>query len=181
MIYQGEAKYPVKEVMLHCAAIPTGYFHKSTPFQVFSTINKWHHERGWKNGFGYHGLFMPDGHFYAGRPVSMIGAGCRGRNQGVIHLLMIERKKIEIPEGQTLETQVFSNWFSLAQAEALAAFIGSLDGIIKVSGHNEYAGKLCPGFVVKPGDFLPRRSSVDPLLFISRRNPSDAPKKAQVA
>lgn len=58
MILQGGE--PVREAVLHCAAIRTGQFNGMTPFQVFLTINKWHHERGFKNGFGYHGIFMPD-------------------------------------------------------------------------------------------------------------------------
>ena len=81
MILQGKAKYPVREVMLHCAAIKTGQFNGLKPIAVWSTINRWHIQRGFKNGFGYHGLFMPDGLYLKGRPFDMIGAGCIGKNQ----------------------------------------------------------------------------------------------------
>ena len=74
MILQGKAGYPVREAVLHCAGINTGQFDGMRPFQVFMIVNRWHRERGFKNGFGYHGLFMPDGTFYAGRPFTQIGA-----------------------------------------------------------------------------------------------------------
>ncbi|WP_010139567.1 hypothetical protein [Oceanicola sp. S124] len=61
MIYQGKARYPVREAVLHCCAINTGQFDHMTPFQVFTTVNRWHTERGFSNGFGYHALCMPDG------------------------------------------------------------------------------------------------------------------------
>lgn len=159
MIYQGKARYPVTEVMLHCAGVATGYFHNQTPFQVFSTINKWHHERGWKNGFGYHGLFMPDGAFFAGRPFEMIGAGCIGRNNGVLHFLLIERNKVHLPAGYTLDDCRFAQWFSEAQRQAVIARIGDIPGIRRVSGHNDFAPKLCPGFRVKTEDWLNRKGA----------------------
>jgi hypothetical protein len=160
MIYQGKSQYPVREVMLHCAGVSTGYFHKQTPFQVFSTINKWHHERGWKNGFGYHALVMPDGNWISGRPREMVGAGCIGKNQGVFHLLMIESRRIGHPVSAKYETpdwlaeQEPLFWFDPPCLETAAKIIRSLPGIEKVSGHNDYAAKLCPGFKVKSGDWL---------------------------
>ena len=152
MIYQGSAKYPVEEVMLHCAAISTGYFHGQTAFQVFSKINEWHltGERGrppFKNGFGYHGLFMPDGEFFAGRPLTMIGAGCVGKNRGVLHMLMIESVNITAISDPLA-------WFQREQIDAVKLYIRSLPGIKKVSGHNDYAAKLCPGFKVQSSDWL---------------------------
>lgn len=147
MIYQGKAGYPVTEVMLHCAAVATGYFHKQTPLQVFSTINRWHHERGWKNGFGYHALVMPDGQWMTGRPREMIGAGCIGKNNGVFHLLLVEPRRVA-------HMGEFADWFDPPQAITVRQIIASLPGIRKVSGHNDYAPKLCPGFKVQTSDWL---------------------------
>jgi len=47
-----------------------------SPFEVFSIVTRWHIERGFQNGFGYHGLIMPDGTYFSGRPFGMIGAHC---------------------------------------------------------------------------------------------------------
>lgn len=146
MIYQGAARYPVKEVILHCAAIRTGQFDGMSPFQVFSIVNRWHVERGFK-GFGYHGLIMPDGTFYEGRPFDRIGAHCIERNRGSLGFLLIESRKVE---GITR----FEDWFTRRQAIGLRAKLSTLDSIERVTGHNDYAAKLCPGFRVQTDDWI---------------------------
>lgn len=147
MIFQGKSRTPVREAILHCAALPTGYFNGQRPVQVFATINRWHTERGFTNGFGYHGLYMPDGRFYPGRPFEMIGAHCIGHNTGTLGFLLIESRKID-RIGQ------FEDWFTNAQRSALWAKLSTISGLEKVTGHNDYAPKLCPGFKVETGDWL---------------------------
>lgn len=147
MIYQGKARVPVREAVLHCAAIKTGQFKHMRPFQVFATINQWHTERGFKNGFGYHGLFMPDGEFYEGRPFEMIGAHVLGHNAGTLGFLLIESREIT-------QMGVFDDYFTARQALALQARLRTIPGLQKVSGHNDYAPKLCPGFKVRSEDWL---------------------------
>lgn len=146
MILQGKAKIPVKEAILHCAAINTGQFAHMSPFQVFATINQWHKERGFKC-FGYHGLFMPDGVFYSGRPAHEIGAHVIGHNSGTLGFLLIESKKID-------KISVFNDWFTDRQRAAVRGYLSRIQGLEKVSGHNDYAPKLCPGFLVNTRDWL---------------------------
>lgn len=147
MIYQGKARTRVREAVLHCAAIRTGQFDGMTPFQVFTIINRWHTERGFTNGFGYHGLFMPDGTFYSGRPFDMIGAHVLGHNTGTLGFLLIESRKID-------RMGEFDDWFTKAQRDSLWLKLNHIDGLEKVSGHNDYAPKLCPGFKVETEDWL---------------------------
>jgi N-acetylmuramoyl-L-alanine amidase len=146
LIFQGEKLYPVTEAIIHCAAIRTGQFDGYTPFAAFSAVNRWHIERGF-NGFGYHGLIMPDGTFYSGRPFSAIGAHCVERNRGSLGFLLIESRQIS-------RVQDFDDFFTNAQRLSLRRLIESIDGLQKVSGHNDYANKLCPGFKVKSSDWL---------------------------
>lgn len=156
MIYQGKARHPVKEVVLHCAAIKTGQFSHMTPFQVFATINRWHTERGFTQGFGYHGLFMPDGTFYSGRPFTMVGAHVKGHNAGTLGFLLIESREIKAPEDGA-PPSVFDDWFTSAQRWALRLTLKDLrasHGIERISGHNDYAPKLCPGFKVHSHEWL---------------------------
>lgn len=153
MIYQGKARYPVREAVLHCAAIKTGQFAHMRAFQVFATINRWHVERGW-SGFGYHGLFMPDGEFFAGRPFDQIGAHVIDRNRGTLGFLMIESREIKEPEDQADYPLEFSSWFTMRQRLAVKAKLAQIGGLVRVSGHNDYAPKLCPGFKVQSADWL---------------------------
>lgn len=146
MIYQGKARYPVREAVLHCAAIRTGQFKGMRPFQVFATINRWHVENGW-SGFGYHGLFMTDGQYYGGRPFDKIGAHVIGHNQGTLGFLLIESTKID-------RIGEFDDWFTTPQRDSLRHVLSLIPGLQKVSGHNDYAPKLCPGFKVQSDDWL---------------------------
>ncbi len=147
MILQGKAKTPVREVILHCSATPKGYFDKMSAFQIFSIVNKWHHERGFKNGFGYHGIIMPDGQFYSGRPLNMVGAHVIGKNAGTWGVLLIEKATIK-------EMGEFEDYYTYAQALALTRWLRSYPQIERVTGHNQYAPKLCPGFNVQSSDWL---------------------------
>jgi N-acetylmuramoyl-L-alanine amidase len=146
MILQGKAKAPVKEAILHCAAIESGQFNFMTPLQVFTTINRWHIERGFRS-FGYHGLFMPNGAYFSGRPFDQLGAHVAGHNSGTLGFLLIESKKID-------RIGDFSDWFTDQQRRALVHKLLSIPGLERVSGHNDYADKLCPGFKVKTLDWV---------------------------
>jgi N-acetylmuramoyl-L-alanine amidase len=146
MIFQGSKRVPVHEVILHCAAVPTAFFDGQRAVQVFSTINRWHKERGFA-GFGYHALVMPDGACFPGRPYDKIGAHVIGHNTGTIGVLLIESRQID-------RIGDFDDWFTDHQWIATRSLIRAIPGISKVSGHNDYAPKLCPGFKVRSNDWL---------------------------
>lgn len=151
MIYQGSAKYVVNEVVLHCAALTAQQivqFKKMTAAQVRAEIDLWHRTR--KPPFkkiGYHGIFMFDGTFIQGREDNEIGAHVVERNRGSLGWLMLESKPIT-------RIGVFEDWFNDSQRVAVRAKIKSKPGIKWVTGHNDYANKLCPGFKVRDGDWL---------------------------
>lgn len=147
MIYQGKSRVPVREAVLHCAAINTGQFDGKSLFQVFAEINRWHIERGFKS-FGYHGLFMPDGAFYPGRPFDQIGAHVKGHNLGTLGFLMIESRKITHMADDPLE------WFTRVQLQAVRGYLRGVPGLEMVTGHNDYARRLCPGFEVRTDEWL---------------------------
>jgi N-acetylmuramoyl-L-alanine amidase len=146
MIYQGSGKYLVNEVVLHCAAINTNQFHNMNGAQIKAEIRRWHLARGFKD-FGYHGMFLTDGTFVEGRPYTTQGAHVVERNRGSIGFLMIERVKIT-------KIGKFDDWFTEAQRKAVRTKIKEIPGIKWVTGHNDYANKLCPGFKVKDEDWL---------------------------
>ncbi|MGL6208552.1 MAG: hypothetical protein ACRC14_01835 [Paracoccaceae bacterium] len=145
MILQS-GKYLVNEVVLHCAAIKTGQFNGMTGEQGRAEIDGWHKARGFK-GFGYHGLFMPDGRFTPGRDFTTQGAHVVERNRGTLGFLMIESREIT-----TIGR--FGDWFTEHQRQAVRAKIAAIRDIKWVTGHNDYAAKLCPGFKVQARDWL---------------------------
>ena len=143
-------KYNVNEVILHCAALNQNQlkqFSKMNAVQIKAEIDAWHRARKF-NGFGYHGLFMPSGQFLEGRPFTTQGAHVVERNRGSLGFLMIESQEI-------LKMGKFEDFFTEMQRKAVRAKIKEIPGIKWVTGHNDYANKLCPGFKVKDEDWLP--------------------------
>lgn len=145
MIYQGSKKYPVEEIVLHCSATMPSWM-KDKPFKdQVAEITRWHVEdRGWKT-IGYHWIISREGDVLPGRPETVIGAGVLGHNSGVIHVCLIGGG------GSSADDQ-FGDNFTDAQAAAVKAKIADIKSrttIRKITGHNEYAAKACPGFRVE--------------------------------
>ena len=131
MIKQGQAGYAVSEVVLHCTGGNPASFVGKSPFQIFAEINRDHREnRGWKNGFGYHGLITPDGVWYRGRPFHMIGAHVIGHNRGTLGFLLIESKRVD-------RMGVFSDFYTEVQLRTLRLLLDDLrqKGVTSYSGH----------------------------------------------
>jgi len=144
-ILQGVKRVLVREAVLHCAAVPSGWYYNRTEQEAFDEIKRWHIEKGWKN-IGYHYVIHPSGHVMSGRPLDEVGAHVIGHNYGKLAILMIELSKID-------RIGKFSDFFSVRQKESVRRLCG-LHQIKIISGHNNYAPKLCPGFNVRADDFL---------------------------
>ena len=73
---------------------------------------------------------------------------------------MIESEEIKLPkyfkgdEAVWLDNQRFDRWYTTDQRLSVAALLREIDGLSKVSGHNDYAQRLCPGFRVHTKDWL---------------------------
>jgi hypothetical protein len=144
MIYQGSAKYPVNEIVVHCTATGSGFLSKETSERRVEAIRSMHvNERGW-NDIGYHWLIDRDGTTLPGRKETVVGAGVMGHNRGVIHISLFGG-------WGSAETDFFADHFTKEQDVALRKLIGEIrerTKIKRISGHNEYAPKACPGFNV---------------------------------
>lgn len=142
-IYQGAARHPVREVIVHCSATRPDWMEWQGLEAKRAEIRRWHLANGWSD-IGYHWLIDRDGTLLAGRPETQIGAHVVGRNQGTIGVCLIGG------HGSS-ETDRAEENFTPQQLSALRSHIRDISmrtQIAIVSGHNQYAAKACPGFHV---------------------------------
>ncbi|MCB5411765.1 peptidoglycan recognition protein family protein [Pseudogemmobacter faecipullorum] len=144
MIHQGSAGHPVREIIVHCSATRPEWMKDRSLAEKRAEIRRWHVEgNGWKN-IGYHWLIDRDGSVTAGRGEHEIGSHVSGHNAGTIGICLIGGHG-------SAEGDLFARHFTKAQDLALRQLIAAISGrtgITKISGHNQYAAKACPGFNV---------------------------------
>lgn len=145
MILQGSPRYPVDEIVVHCAATHPDWMRGQPLTAKRKEIDRWHREeRGWRK-IGYHHLIDRDGAILPGRAETEIGAGVEGHNRGVIHICLIGG-------AGSSATDPFERNFNTAQDRALRGLIDAIraeTAITHITGHNDHAAKACPGFVVR--------------------------------
>ncbi|SCY61260.1 N-acetylmuramoyl-L-alanine amidase [Paracoccus tibetensis] len=143
MIYQGAARYPVREIIVHCAATRADWMAGRALSEKVAEIRRWHLANGW-NDIGYHHIIDRDGSTARGRAETVIGSHTLGKNSGTIGICLLGGHG-------SAETDRFLDHFTPEQDRVLRQMIASIGlrtQIQRVSGHNEYAAKACPGFNV---------------------------------
>ena len=134
----------INEIIVHCTATRPDWWQGKSTSEKVDEIRRWHVEdRGWRD-IGYHYLIDRDGTVAKGRPVEQVGAHCKGHNTGTIGISLFGG------HGSS-ERDKFSDNFTVEQNVALRELIANLSdtyGVKKVTGHNQYAAKACPGFDV---------------------------------
>ena len=143
MIYQGSARYPVREIIVHCSATPPEWMAGRPIAEKLVEIRRWHKANGWSD-IGYHWIIDRDGKVLAGRAETVIGAHTIGKNTGTIGICLIGGYG-------SAETDAFGKNFTAQQDITLRQMIDAISsrtGIERISGHNQYAAKACPGFNV---------------------------------
>ena len=134
----------INEVIIHCTATRPEWMADQPGGAKRDEIRRWHLDRGW-NDIGYHDLIDRDGSILVGRPINVTGAHCKGHNTGSIGVSMLGG------HGSS-ENDDFEENFTAEQDAALRKYIEdrklTFPSITKISGHNEYAAKACPGFRV---------------------------------
>ena len=139
---------PISEIICHCTATRPEWMAGKPTSEKVAEVRRWHvQDRGWKD-IGYHFLIDRDGTVAKGRPVEQVGAHTMDHNVGSIGISLFGG------HGSAADDK-FADHFTPSQDAALHATIMKLIAIYKVakvSGHNQYAAKACPGFYV-PGWF----------------------------
>jgi len=135
----------ITEAIVHCTATRADWWASRSTSQKVKEITRWHVEdRGW-SACGYHYLIDRDGTVATGRPIERDGAHVRGHNAGTIGISLFGG------HGSS-ENDRFEDNFTPEQERALRELLAELQakyGFTKVTGHNEYAAKACPGFNVQ--------------------------------
>lgn len=144
MIYQGAARYPVHEIVVHCSDTRPEWMASEGLAAQVAEIRRWHmQDRGWKD-IGYHWIVGRDGKILPGRAENVVGAGVEGHNSGVIHAVLIGGH-------QSSEHDRFAQHFTSAQSVSMRQLMQGISmrtQITRIAGHNDYAAKACPGFNV---------------------------------
>jgi len=128
----------VNKIIIHTTATPEGREHD------VADIRRWHLKRGF-NDIGYHYLIHIDGTIEEGRPINKQGAHCSGQNRGSIGICYVGGMSKDMKKAKDTRTQ--------AQKDSLIKLMHELiykyNKDMTIHGHNEYANKSCPSFIVK--------------------------------
>lgn len=158
MIYQGKARYPVHELILHTSATPGGWDDGKTDEEVLKAFWKWHvTDNGWRK-IGYHRIIRPSGRILWDtnylRSITEIGAHVRERNRGTLGVCLIPERTV--PNVMRKNAR-FEDYYTEAQRVTVMDYVddvAALTDLKWVTGHNDYAPKSCPGFKVHARDWL---------------------------
>jgi len=134
----------IDELSVHCSATRPDWMQHERSSTKVKEFRRWHLARGWSD-IGYHFVIDRDGTITAGRPLTRVPAAVLGHNTGMIAVCLVGGHG-------AASTDSFSDHFTVEQDNALRGLIAkqrlAFPTITKISGHNEYANKGCPGFDV---------------------------------
>jgi N-acetylmuramoyl-L-alanine amidase len=135
----------VDEIIIHCSATRPQWMHNAPLSEKIAEIRRWHmQDRGFKD-IGYHYIMDRNGMVDTGRPLEQEGAHVIGHNADTIGVCLIGGHG-------SAATDLFNENFTQEQDRTLRKLIADLrkrfPAIDKVSGHNYYSKKSCPGFSV---------------------------------
>jgi N-acetylmuramoyl-L-alanine amidase len=127
----------LNRIILHCSATREG--------KDFSadTIRGWHvNGRGWSD-IGYHWVIRLDGSIEVGRPLEKSGAHTKGHNKDSVGVCYIGGCDADGKPKDTMNPEQEKAW------RMIVLSLRTLYGDLTIHGHNEFANKACPSFIVK--------------------------------
>ena len=135
----------IDEIIIHCTATTPNWWADKSAQEKVDEVRRWHttSPRNWSD-IGYHYLIDQSGQVVEGRPIERIGAHVKGHNTGTIGISLFGGHGSSASDN-------FSDHFTKEQDDALRRVLADLQGrfpIKKISGHNQYDIKACPGFSV---------------------------------
>lgn len=132
----------INEINIHCSATKPNWGKNGR--ERIAEIRRWHVEDEGYADIGYHWIIDRDGMLYPGRSEQTKGAFEPRVNATAIGVCLIGGFGSSANDN-------FSAHYTPEQDETLRGLIAEIHGrytITKVTGHNDYAAKACPGFRV---------------------------------
>tara|TARA_R100000329_G_C7483006_1_gene170148 strand:- start:137 stop:550 length:414 start_codon:yes stop_codon:yes gene_type:complete len=127
----------LNRIILHCSATKEG-----KDYSV-ETIRDWHVKgRGWSD-IGYHWVIRLDGSIEVGRPLEKSGAHTKGHNKDSVGVCYIGGCDADGKPKDTMNPEQEKAW------RMIVLSLRTLYGDLTIHGHNEFAKKACPSFIVK--------------------------------
>lgn len=157
---------PINEIIIHCTDTRPNWWADKSPQEKVAEIRRWHvQDRGWSD-IGYHFVIDRDGTVVVGRPVEKSGAHTKGHNADSIGISLMGGHG-------SASSDAFDDHFTIDQDEALRKLIDRLrsqyPSITKISGHNQYAPKACPGFSVPNWIVGDGKANIKPMVASKER------------
>ena len=149
----------INEISIHCSATNPNWMINEPVEKAVAEIRRWHMEDPKFNfsDIGYHFVIHRDGSVGSGRPVEKQPAATGGFNHGDIAICLLGGR------GSSADDNI-EDHYTQAQINCLIGMIGELQKqyptIKKVTGHNRYAARACPGFRV--ADWMAGQKSKQP-------------------
>ena len=135
---------PINEIIIHCTATRPNWWEGKSAQEKVDEVRRWHLDRNWSD-VGYHYLIDRNGQIVEGRPVERAGAHVKGHNANSIGISLFGGHGSSASDS-------FDDHFTKDQEQSLKRLIADLrdrfPDINKVTGHNQYSVKACPGFSV---------------------------------
>lgn len=132
----------IDKIILHCSATPEG-----EDFSV-EQVRKMHLSRGFSD-IGYHWYIGRDGRIYKGRDEAKIGAHTTGQNAhsiGVCYCGGCPPRSVKDWNSKGKDTRTPEQRAAIIK---LCKELKSRYPSATLHGHNEFANKACPSFIVK--------------------------------
>lgn len=137
------------EAVVHCSATRPDWMADAPIIDKRDEITLWHTTpkpkgRGWSDN-AYHFILDRDGSWIAARPIERVGAHVKGHNATTIGICLIGG------HGSSANDDPLDHFRpeQLAGLRELLDHIKDKYSVTKVTGHNDYANKACPGFNVQ--------------------------------
>jgi hypothetical protein len=156
----------IDEIIIHCSATRPDWWKSKSAKQKLNEVRKWHLNRGWSD-VGYHYMIDRDGTVVVGRDVERAGAHVLGHNKNSIGICLFGG------HGSSASDK-FQDNFTPDQEAALVKLIAKLredfPSIVRISGHNQYSAKACPGFSVPAWMEGKAATGANPLVVSKNRS-----------